>query len=225
MPLSTRSDDVELLDGEHLDADELRINLREMAMLNRLPGGVGASVSEVSRLLDGRADAAVVDVGSGAGDFARRLRRVHSARVVVADHHPEVLAIARRNLAHTDGVTILQADARRLPLPDDAVDVSHASLLIHHLRPPDAVAALAELRRVARRAVVVNDLRRGVLPYVITAATVLALTRGTYTRHDGLLSARRAYTVAELDDLAAAAGMAVVARSGRLLPRVTTVYR
>ncbi len=225
MPLSARSDACELLDGVRLDSEALRLNLREMAMLNRLPGGVGASLAAVTGLLDGRPDTAVLDVGAGSGDFARRLRRIHSARVVVADHHEQVLAVARRNLAHTDGVTLLRADARDLPLADGSVDVTHASLLIHHLDPPDAVAALREMRRVARTGVVVNDLRRGWLPYLATAAAVLALTRGAYTHHDGLLSARRAYTLSELDALAADAGLHVVARSSRLLPRVTTVYR
>jgi SAM-dependent methyltransferase len=225
MPLRSRSSAPELLDGERLDPTALRLNLREMAMLNRLPGGVGASLSAVTALLDGRPDAAVLDVGAGSGDFARRLRRRHSARVLVADHHEQVLAIAARNLAHTDGVTLLRADARELPLADASVDVAHASLVLHHFDPPDAVVALREMRRVARCGVVVNDLRRGRVPYLVTAATVLALARGAYTRHDGLLSARRAYTLAELDDLAAEAGLRLVARSGALLPRVTTVYR
>jgi SAM-dependent methyltransferase len=225
MPLRIRSSASELLDGERLDPTALRVNLREMAMLNRLPGGVGASLSAVTALLDGRPDAAVLDVGAGSGDFARRLRRQHPARVLVADHHEQVLAIAARNLAHTDGVTLLRADARELPLADASVDVAHASLVLHHFDPPEAVAVLREMRRVARCGVVVNDLRRGRLPYVLTAATVLALARGAYTRHDGLLSARRAYTLAELDDLAAEAGLRVVARSGSLLPRVTTAYR
>ena len=225
MSLCARAHVPELLDGDRLDPDALRLNLREMAMLNRLPGGVGASVAAVAGLLNGRADASVLDIGAGAGDFARRLRRVHGARVVVADRQEQVLAVARRNLAGTHGVTLLQADARDLPLPDDSVDVAHASLLIHHLEPPDAVAALAEMRRVAKRGVVVNDLRRGWLPYAITTATVLALARGRYTRHDGLLSARRAYTLPELDDLAAAAGLRVAVRSRAAMPRVTTVYR
>jgi SAM-dependent methyltransferase len=225
MPMSTRFDAVELLDGEHLDPDALRLNLREMAMLNRLPGGVGASLAAVTGLLDGRQDTAVLDVGAGSGDFARRLRRTHTARVVIADRQEQVLDLARRNLAHTHGVTVLRADARDLPLADGAVDVVHSSLLIHHLDPPDAVIALREMRRVARAGVVVNDLRRGWLAYLLTAATVLALARGAYTRHDGILSARRAYTLDELDDLAAGAGLRVVARSSRLLPRVTTVYR
>jgi hypothetical protein len=59
----------------------------------------------------------------------------------------------------------------------------------------------------------------------VTAATVLALTRGTYTRHDGILSARRAYTLPELDELATEAGLRLVSRTWSFLPRVTTVYR
>ena len=43
--------------------------------------------------------------------------------------------------------------------------------------PPEAVAALREMRRVARAGVVVNDLRRGRIAYALTAATVLGLAR------------------------------------------------
>jgi ubiquinone/menaquinone biosynthesis C-methylase UbiE len=122
-------------------------------------------------------------------------------------------------------VTLLQADARAIPLADGEVDVAHASLLMHHLDPDDAIAALAEMRRVSKVGVIVNDLRRGLLPFVATAATVLALSRAAYTRHDGVLSARRAYTLAELDTLAARAGLRRLRRSARFWPRVTTVYR
>ena len=87
------------------------------------------------------------------------------------------------------------------------MDIAHASLLMHHFDPDDAVMALAEMRRVSRLGVVINDLRRGLVPFAMTAAAVLALSRGAYTRHDGVLSARRAYTLAELDTLAARAGL------------------
>lgn len=214
----------ELLDGERLDPDELRINLHEMAMLNRLPGGTADSVRATLQLLNGAADAAVADIGTGSGDYARRLRGRRDAQVTAVDLRSEVLEIAARNLRATPGVTLLQADARSLPLEDDAVDVAHASLLIHHFDPADAVAALREMRRVARRGVVVNDLRRGRMAYAISAVTVLALSRGRYTRHDGVLSARRAYTLPELDDLAAEAGLRLSSRTLRMLPRVTSVY-
>jgi len=223
--LRTRSADLELLDGERLDPDELRTNLREMAMLNRLPGGIGDSVRAVERLLDGKADATVLDIGTGGGDFVRRLARERAAHVIAADVSADVLEITRRNLADTKDVTVLQADVLALPLGDAEVEVAHASMLIHHLEPPDVARALREMRRVARRGIVINDLRRGPIALAVTAATVLALSRGAYTRHDGVLSARRAYTLRELDQLAAEAGLRVVARTWSFWPRVTTIYR
>ena len=225
MSLSTRNHAHEMLDGAELDPTHLRTNLREMAMLNRLPGGVGQSVRAVRSLLNGRSDASVLDIGAGSGDFARWLARERSVDVVVGDSRHEVLAIARRNLANTNRVSFLQADVRALPLADRSVDVSHASLLLHHLDPQDVVVALREMRRVARTAVVINDLRRGRIAFILSAAPVLAFSRGRYTRHDGVLSARRAYTLAELDELAAEAGLQVVSRSPSWWPRVTTVYR
>jgi SAM-dependent methyltransferase len=223
--LQTRSTAHELLDGEQLDERELRTNLREMAMLNRLPGGIGDSVRAVSRLLDGGTDGSVLDIGTGSGDFVRRLLRGRAVSVIAADLRPEVLAIASRNLANSNGVTFLQADARALPLADDSVDVVHASLLLHHLEPDEVVSALHEMGRVARLGVVVNDLRRGRLAFAMTAATVLGLSRGRYTRHDGVLSARRAYTLAELDGLAGEAGIRPTWRTWSGWPRVTTIYR
>ena len=223
--LRTRSIAHEMLDAEQLDAREVAINLREMAMLNRLPGGTGDSVRAVDRLLGDQTAATVLDIGTGSGDFVRRLRRRRHVEVIAADLRPEVLEIARRNLAGISNVTILEADARALPLADGEVDVAHASMLLHHLDPDDAVVALAEMRRVARLGVVINDLRRGLIAFAMISAAVLALSRGRYTRHDGVLSARRAYTVAELDTLAARAGMSVASRSPRFWPRVTTVFR
>jgi ubiquinone/menaquinone biosynthesis C-methylase UbiE len=225
MASPARSIDHELLDAAELDPTELRTNLREMAMLNRLPGGTSDSVRAVSSLLNGRADATVLDIGAGSGDFARRLLSERTVQVLVWDSRDEVLAIARRNLANTNHVKFLRADVRALPLSDQAVDVAHASLLVHHLDPSDAVLAFREMRRVARDGVVINDLRRGRLAFLMTAAPVLALARGRYTRHDGVLSARRAYTLFELDAMAAEAGLSVVHRTPRWWPRVTTVYR
>ena len=225
MSLSTRSHELELLDAPELDPDELRANLREMAMLNRLPGGVGESVRAVAALLNGQDPGSVLDIGAGSGDFARRLSRERPVDVVVGDSRHEVLDIARRNLANTHRVSFLQADVQALPLTDGSVDVAHASLLLHHLEPAEVVVALREMRRVARTGVVINDLRRGRLAFLMTAAPVLAYSRSRWTRHDGILSARRAYTLDEQDALAAEAGLRLVSRTASWWPRVTSVYR
>ena len=226
--LSTRDPAREYLDHPTLDRFELHRNLREMAMLNRLPGGSGSSRRAIESLLDGAERAVVVDVGTGAGDLPALLARHRGARrlqVLACDIRPEVLEFSARRLARVPDVELLQADARQLPFADESADVVHGSLLIHHFDPPDAVRVLGEMRRVARRGVVVNDLRRGRVAFALSAATVLGLTRGSYTRHDGVLSARRAYTLEELDELAASAGLRRVRRTPAFLPRVVTVYR
>lgn len=215
----------EILDGDDITPAELRRNLREMAMLNRLPGGVGASVQAVTRLLDGDRALPVLDVGAGSGDFARMLLRRSSVRVILADTRRDVLETARHRVFGIRGLEFLQADARQLPLPDDAVSVAHASLLLHHLDPLDVTRALGEMARVATDGVVINDLRRSHVALAMTALPVLGLSRSPVTRHDGILSARRAYTLPELDDLAADAGLRPVARTVRWWPRVTTTYR
>lgn len=228
LPLRVRHLGHELLDEPVLDPVALRLNLREMARLNRLPGGVAASRRGIDRLLDGTTEATVLDVGTGSADLPAALVREangRAVRVLASDLRPEVLAHARARVGRLESVEVLQADARDLPLIDDAVDVAHASLVMHHLDPEDAVAALREMRRVARLGVVINDLRRSPFAFAVTAVTVLALTHGRYTRHDGLLSARRAYTLPELDGLAADAGLRPVWRSASFLPRVVTVYR
>ncbi|MGI8999279.1 MAG: hypothetical protein ACR2GO_06185, partial [Candidatus Limnocylindria bacterium] len=92
----------------------------------------------------------------------------------------------------------------------------------HHLDPEEAVVVLREMRRVSRHGVVINDLRRGVLPFVATAVSVVAFGRSPVTRNDGLVSARRAYTLGELGGLLDAAGLAVRWRSPSWMPRVVT---
>lgn len=225
--MAHRSHERELLDGESLDGEELRANLRELAMLNRLPGGTATSIEAIELLAAGIRDLSVLDLGTGGGEtavaFARHGRRGRAHwRVTAVDSHPAVMRIAERRLERDPDVTPLLADCRFLPLADESVDVAHASLLLHHLEPQDALAMLAEMRRVSRVGVVINDLRRGPLAYAVTGLLVLGLTRARYTRHDGLASARRAYSLRELDELLHAAGLSTVWRSAGLMPRVVT---
>jgi ubiquinone/menaquinone biosynthesis C-methylase UbiE len=226
-PLHERSRRHELLDADSLDPAELAANLRDFARLNSLPGGVRTSVAAIDRLTGRASELTILDVGAGGGDMALRFaaegrRRGGRWRVLAVEARAEIVELAERGAASDPDVILARGDARRLELPDDSVDVAHASLLVHHLDPSDARLALSEMARVARRGVVINDLRRGLLPLAMTATTVLALASSRYARHDGIVSALRAYRLDELDALLAEVGLGVAWRSSTLLPRVTT---
>lgn len=226
-PLARRSDRRELLDEPDVDPAALAANLRDLARLNRLPGGGTTSIAGIEALIQGNAESSILDVGTGGADlplaFARRGRaRGTRWNVTAVDRRQDVVHHAAVATARDDDVTVLRADAGHLPLDDDSVDVAHASLLLHHLEPDMAVGALRELRRVARAGIVINDLRRGLLAFALAAPIVVALGGSPMTRHDGLISLRRAYTLGELDDLLAQAGLVTVWRSSPFLPRVVT---
>lgn len=220
LPLGARADLAELLDGGSLTSAEVEANLLDLERLNRLPGGAATSVAAIGQLVAGLAAAEILDVGVGAGDFPTGFAR-QGWHVTGIDVNREVLAVAQRRI-RPEGVTLVEADARALPFADGAFDVAHCSLLVHHLDPRDAVQVLREMRRVARLGVVVNDLRRGVLPLAVTAVSMAALARSPVTRADGLASVRRAYTLVELDQLLADAGLRSTWRSAGWMPRVVT---
>jgi SAM-dependent methyltransferase len=221
LALDARSDAAELLDSGRLSRAEVEANLADLTRMNRLPGGTDASVRGIEAVMGTRRATRILDVGTGAGDmpiaFARR-----GWQVVAADANPDVLDVARDRLANVPSVEVIEANVLALPLEDGAVDVAHCSLLVHHFAPEAAIIALRELRRVSRHGVVVNDLRRGLLPLAATWVSVMALGRSRVTRADGMASARRAYTLPELDRLLAEAGLTPRWRSPGWLPRVVT---
>lgn len=226
LPLAERSAEREMIDEPDLERGSLDANLRDLGRLNRLPGGASASIAGIEAVLGGVRDASILDVGTGAGDlpaaFARHARRRgHRWRVIALDNRDDVLGHAAAVGRDAD-VVLVHGEAARLPIADASVDVAHASLLLHHFDPAAAVACLAEMRRVARFGVVVNDLRRGIGAFLVGAPAVLALGRSSMTRHDGLVSLRRAYTVAELDAMLDEAGLEVRSRSSTLMPRVVS---
>jgi SAM-dependent methyltransferase len=85
----------------------------------------------------------VLNVGAGAGSYEPRDRWVLAVE-------PSATMRAQRP---ADAAPVVAARAEALPFDDDAVDAAMACVTIHHWDPP--AAGLAELRRVARQAVVV----------------------------------------------------------------------
>ncbi len=164
-------------------------------------------------------EASVLDVGTGSADIplalVDRAERVGRAlRVVATDARAEVLRAAERldpGLGTRPGLVLRVADATRLPFEDAAFDVAHCSLLVHHLEPAEAVAAIRELGRVARVGVVVNDLLRSRRSWLGARLLAAVATRNALTRNDGPLSVRRAYTEPELRSLVGEAGLRPIA--------------
>jgi ubiquinone/menaquinone biosynthesis C-methylase UbiE len=201
----------ELLDEAVHDMAELAQSLDQVAEVNRLLGGRRAVWRAVRPLL--RPGSTVLDIGTGSADIPLDIANRSAAagielRITASDVHPQMREIARARTSGIATVDIAAADALALPYHDDAFDIVLLSLTLHHFENAQQVRALREAARVARRAVVVNELERCRANYL--GARLLAATRwrgNRLTRHDGPLSVLRAFTRGELETLARDAGL------------------
>lgn len=196
-------------DDEALGTPELwRQSLGDLARVNTWLGGWYALRSELARLPS--PPGLIVDVATGGADLPQQMLAYLAgegtpARCVAVDRSARILGLARTMRSGDDRLTFVQADARRLPFADGSFDLATCNLALHHFDPPDAALVLRELARVGK-SVIVNDLRRHWLAWAFARAVFPFFTSNPFTRNDGPLSVRRAYTVSELEALAHDAG-------------------
>jgi ubiquinone/menaquinone biosynthesis C-methylase UbiE len=222
---------------EHLDGPLSRRDrdaaLADIDRLSTWFGGYALTIRAVRRLLGegsrGPRAPVVVDVGGGRGDLARRLVRAVQQQggrvtVVLLDRDREGLALADRACRDCPEILRVCADATALPFRDGGVDVAMTSLVLHHLPPRAVEASLEAMRAAARRGVVVNDLLRTRLSWLLVVLATRLFARHPVARHDGPLSVRRAYAPDELRVLCEKAGWRRLSiRRHALLARVLVV--
>jgi SAM-dependent methyltransferase len=144
----------------------------------------------------------VLDLGSGAGaDVLISARRVApSGRAIGLDMTDEMLELARANAAAAGvaNAAFVKGYLEQLPLADASVDVVICSQLLHHFTDAEIPDVLRELDRVARRRVIVSDLRRSWLAACGFWLVTWPLGFHPVTRHDGFVSVLRGFTAREL---------------------------
>jgi 2-polyprenyl-3-methyl-5-hydroxy-6-metoxy-1,4-benzoquinol methylase len=151
-----------------------------------------------------------MDVGCGDGkllqQLGRRARKVNcQLRLVGCDFSSRALAMCQR-AADTNGVSIelYEVDVMRDPLPVTA-DIIINSLFLHHFSDNQVVELLGKIRHSARRLIVIEDLVRSQIGYILCWIGVHVLTRSPVVHTDGPLSVKAAFTHSELRQLLAMA--------------------
>jgi ubiquinone/menaquinone biosynthesis C-methylase UbiE len=219
---------IELLDDPAADPSAVRESLHHISRANRWFGGTAAVRYGLSRAL-GNGDwsagpVTFLDVGTGLGDLPRVASAWAGARGI--DLRPlglERHGVAAR-LARSGGLAMLVGDGASLPIRDRGVDVVLLSQVAHHFAPCGVVRLIRECSRVARKAVILSDLRRSELAAVGFRLAGYALGFDRDTLRDGVTSLRRGFTAESLTGLLAEAGISaqVTRRPGA---RLVAVWR
>jgi hypothetical protein len=206
----------EILDEQTPEAGAA--SLRDLVRINRYLGGHEAS-RRALRAVAPKQPFTVLDIGAASGDSAR----------IIGEAFPQAAVTSLDyKLHHLAGAPLpkLAADAFRPPLRDKSFDIVHCSLFLHHFEDVEVVQLLGAFGKLARVAVVVNDLERHPLAYWFLPWTRWLMRWDPITVHDGPISVQAAFKEQELRDLAVTAGLRDVhTRVYRPAFRITLVGR
>lgn len=214
LDLSRRAVEPEIMDSAGISRREHREALRALARLNRLSAAHPRYWRQIRRLTSSvpQAPLRVLDVACGGGDFAIGLAlsaRAAGAEILVdgCDVSPVALRYARARARRSRcDVEFFEMDATESELPGE-YDVVCCSLFLHHLREEQAVDLLRRMAASARLLVLVQDLVRSRMGYVLAQLATRTLTGSRVVRVDSLRSVRSAFTLAEMKSTADRAGL------------------
>jgi ubiquinone/menaquinone biosynthesis C-methylase UbiE len=210
----------ELLDSDAGTAQEIEGSLADLRMINRNFGGV-RTMTRLLLLVARKENLKTIswlDVGGASGDVALLSRQNLQRRGIVAE--PTLLD---NNVTHISRqLPAVCGDALALPFAENSFDAVGCSLFAHHLEPDQVTSFAREALRVARYAVLINDLIRTPLHLSLIYAG-FPLYRSRLTRHDAPASVKRAYTLNEMKKMLLAAGAAKVETETYFLLRMGVI--
>lgn len=200
----------EFMDSPDAARAELEAALRSLRGLNRFFGSHRIVSRFMKRWIRRGDQLSVLDLATGSADIPRLLvahaRKVGATvKVRAIDFQPSTIETAQRLSAGFPEIVCECVDVLSFQ-PNETFEIVICSLALHHFSNEDAVRLLTRARELSRRYVLVSDLRRGfLLAYGVRLLTAL-IFRDRMTRHDGRLSAARAFSLTELRALAVRAG-------------------
>lgn len=220
--MESRGTGEELLDRPDRDPEELAHSLRDVEAVNRWLGGYRCLRHHLDSLRK-ETEIRILDVGAGDGATLLHLREwaPDGWRFVGLELNPRIARLAFHRTSRSTRIRIVRGNALRLPFEDDSFDAVLCTLTLHHFPDRDAVTVVREMARVARRRILVNDLRRSRIHHL--GSRLLSATlwrRSPITRHDAPLSVKRSFTLEELEAIGETAGLSRFHVRRRLLFRV-----
>ncbi len=213
--LTLRDLQPEIMDDPSLDPGEHEQALRGLARIHRLTN-VSAQLWKAIQsqvILDDTRTLSILDLGCGDGHVLRQLYRLAERTGIKTilygcDFSANAISFAKQSASRDDiPIEFYHLDVTQATELPHRADVVFCSLFLHHFSESDATKILDKMKAAAKQLVLVHDLRRTRLGYLLCWVGVHVLSRSHVVRKDGLMSVRAAFTVPEIKRLLASAGI------------------
>lgn len=201
IPLAQRALESEIMDDPTIGFDEFRQTLQQISVINRLTGAYRPTIRAIQYFLKRHPPVSeplkVLDIGSGYGDFARKIdawseRVGRAVEVTAVDLNPWSEKAAREVTSTTAKIRYITCNAFDLP-DQESYHVIINSLFTHHLTDNQIVTVLKWMTRHCLYGWFINDLHRHPIAYQFIKNFVRVFGFNRLVRNDAPLSVARSF--------------------------------
>jgi SAM-dependent methyltransferase len=202
----------EKMDQSGVSPDETRQALRELEKINDLLGGYHVILDALSRIEWKEQTMTIVDFGCGGGDMLRAVAgwAIHHKKkvnLIGVDWNPvmtDYAAMQSNELSNISYITKSVFDDELLKLN---ADITMNSLFCHHFNDEELVELIKRMNKIAKRAVIINDLHRHWFAYYSIKVITRLFSKTYLVKYDGPLSVARSLTRKEWNKILLSSGI------------------
>lgn len=202
-----RSVQPEMLDEVNIPWALVRKNLRELDLLNRMPGGHHLTLYGIKQLINNPDKLYyIVDLGCGSGDTMKYIaswarRNGYKVTFTGVDINPRMIGYLKEHCKDYPEITGVTSDCFKYMKTSTPIDIVVCSLFCHHLTDEQLLNLFVQCKTTVRVGFVVNDIKRSLFAFISVWLFTRMLFASKLAKNDGPVSVLRAFTKKDLRDL------------------------
>lgn len=200
-----RTDKAEIMDDFELKGHELEVVLKDLNNVNKRLGGYKITIDGIKKLIPQQNQPLkIADVGCGSGENLRQIakwakRQQISVELYGIDANLNSINLAKSLSTEFDNISFIQQNVFNENFNKHQFDVICLSLTLHHFKDKDIHRLLPILYQNSNLGVVINDLQRHWLAYVLFQLYSSVFMKSKIAKHDGKVSILRGFRKNELE--------------------------
>jgi 2-polyprenyl-3-methyl-5-hydroxy-6-metoxy-1,4-benzoquinol methylase len=205
--LQKRSDKKEILDGDNLPFEDIKICMKELNTINTLLGGHSISIRGMKSFSSTKREKQIVcEIGCGGGDNLKAISKKYSNTSFIGiDLKVTCIDFAAKQYPELKADWIA-SDYSKVFFKTSP-DVIFSSLFCHHFTDEQLVFMLQWMHKNSNKGFFINDLQRNVVAYYLIKWLTAIFSKSYMVKNDGPISVSRSFVKKDWQLLFAKAGI------------------
>lgn len=201
MDFTVRSTTPELMDNPEVDESELRLALKDIALVNKYLGGNSVTIGAIEKLLRSNPEKSVwsiTDFGCGDGEVLRQIathfkNHPQSIKFIGVDINPKSIERAKLKSSGFTNLTFRTENILDVQEDKNDCDIILCTLTMHHFSDGEILLFLRKFIKLASVAIIINDLHRSKIAYRLFQLFSGIFMKSYIAKYDGRVSIARAF--------------------------------